>query len=167
VIPDADAMRVDRYRDRVATPMLPAGQKRTGPTHPWRWVIVGVVVIVVLNLAIFGLDSSDTAPEGRTLPSTIDSVTPAPGELIRLQDTVGAVLRDDLTGVLVLDGVEIPEDQLERVVPLAVVTFRPGTDQDLESFEAGEHTLTVLYWEQGKPRPGKPGAYSWSFRAGA
>ena len=130
-------------------------------------VIVGAVVIIVLNLAIFGLDSSDTSPEGRTLPSTLDSVTPSPGELVRLQDTIGADLRDDLTGVLLLDGVEIPEDQLERVVPLAVVTFRPGKDQDLESFEAGEHTLTVLYWEQGKERPAKPDSYSWSFRAGA
>jgi hypothetical protein len=142
--------------------MLPAAEKRRStPAHPWRWAIVGVVVIVVLNLAIFGLDSSDTSPKGRTLPSTIDSITPAAGELIRLQDTIGADLRDDLTGVLVLDGVEIPEDQL------AVVTFRPGTDQDLESFEAGEHTLTVRYWEQGKPRPAEPDAYSWSFRAGA
>jgi hypothetical protein len=149
--------------------MLPAaaGRRRSSPAHPWRWVIVGAVVIIVLNLAIFGLDSSDTSPKGRTLPSTIDSITPAAGELIRLQDTIGADLRDDLTGVLLLDGVEIPEDQLERVVPLAVVTFRPGTDQDLESFEAGEHTLTVLYWEQGKPRPAKPDSYSWSFRAGA
>jgi len=153
--------------DAVASPMLPTARPRRTPAHPWRWVIVAVVVIAALNLAIFGLSSSDTSPEGRTLPSTIDSLTPPPGELIRLQDTIGADLRDDLTGVLLLDGVEIPEDQLERVVPLASVTFRPGPDQDLERFEAGEHTLTVLYWEQGKPRPANPDSYSWSFRAGA
>jgi len=152
----------------MATPALPPPEKRrTAPAHLWRWVIVGAVVIIVLNLAVFGLDSTDTSPEGRTLPSTLDSVTPSPGELVRLQDTIGADLRDDLTGVLLLDGVEIPEDQLERVVPLAVVTFRPGEDKDLESFEAGEHTLTVLYWEQGKERPARPDSYSWSFRAGA
>jgi hypothetical protein len=130
-------------------------------------VIVGVVAIVVLNLAIFGLDSSDTSPEGRTLPSTIDALTPPPGELVRLQDTIGADLRDGLTGVLLLDGVEIPEDQLERVDPLSIVTFRPGPDQELERFEPGEHNLTVLFWEQGEPRPADPDSYSWSFRAGA
>jgi len=135
--------------------------------HPWRWAIVGLVVIVVLNLVFIALDESDTSPNGRTLPSTIDALTPAPGELVRLQDTVGADLRDDLTGVLVLDGQEIPEDQLERVVPLAEVTFRPGPDKDLERFEPGVHNLTVLYWPQGKARPAKPGSYSWSFRAGA
>jgi hypothetical protein len=130
-------------------------------------VVVGIVAIAVLNLAIFGFSQSDTSPEGRTLPNTIDALTPAPGELVRLQDTIGADLRDDLTGVLLLDGVEIPEDQLERIVPLGIVTFRPGPDQDLEKLEAGEHTLTVLYWEQGKERPKQPGSYSWSFRAGA
>jgi len=130
-------------------------------------VLAGAVVLIVLNLGVVALDQSDTSPGGRTLPSTIDSLIPAPGELIRLQDTVGADLRDDLTGVLVLDGVEIPEDQLERVVPLAQVTFRPGADQELERFEAGEHSLAVLYWPQGKPRPTNPGSYSWSFRAGA
>jgi hypothetical protein len=128
---------------------------------------VAVVVVVVLNLAVVALSESDTSPGGRTLPSAIDSVTPAPGELIRLQDTIGADLRDDLTGVLVLDGAEIPEDQLERVIPLAQVTFRPGPGQDLEKLEPGEHTLVVLYWPQGKPRPADPNAYSWSFRAGA
>jgi len=128
---------------------------------------VAVVVLVVLNLAVLALDQSDTAPAGRTLPSALDSLTPAPGELVRLQDTIGADLRDDLTGVLVLDGAEIPEDQLERVVPLAQVTFRPGPDQDLERFEPGQHTLVVRYWPQGKPRPANPRSYSWSFRAGA
>ena len=135
--------------------------------HPWRWVVVAGIVIVVLNLALIGLDESDTTPGGHTLPSAVDSVTPAPGELVRLQDTVGADLRDDLTGVLVLDGAEIPEDQLERVIPLAQVTFRPGPDQDLEKLEPGEHTLVVLYWPQGKERPARPASYSWSFRAGA
>lgn len=128
---------------------------------------MAVVVLAALNLAVIALDESDTSPAGRDLPSAIDSVTPAPGELVRLQDTIGADLRDDLTGVLVLDGAEIPEDQLERVVPLAQVTFRPGPDQDLTSFEAGDHTLEVLYWPQGKPRPSRPSSYSWSFRAGA
>jgi hypothetical protein len=135
--------------------------------HPWRWAIVALVVVVVLNLVFVALDESDTSPGGRTLPSTIDGLTPAPGELVRLQDTIGADLRDDLTGVLVLDRQEIPEDQLDRVVPLAEVSFRPGPDKDLERFEPGVHTLTVLYWPQGKARPAKPGSYSWSFRAGA
>jgi len=135
--------------------------------HPWRWVIVGVVVVAVLNLGVLLLSQSDTQPQGRTLPSTIDSVSPGPGELARLQDTITADLRDDLTGVLVIDGQEVPEDQLDRIVPLAQVSFRPGPDTDLARFEPGEHTVVVYFWPQGKERPERPDAYSWRFRAGA
>ena len=130
-------------------------------------MIVGVVVVAVLNLGALLLSQSDTRPQGRTLPSTIDSVSPGPGELARLQDTITADLRDDLTGVLVIDGQEVPEDQLDRIVPLAQVSFRPGPDTDLARFEPGEHTVVVYFWPQGKERPERPDAYSWRFRAGA
>ena len=130
-------------------------------------MIVGVVVLVVLNLGVVLLSQSDTQPQGRTFPSTIDSVSPGPGEIARLQDTITADLRDDLTGVLKIDGAEVPEDQLERIVPLAQVSFRPGPDKDLVRFEAGLHTVVVEYWQQGKERPANPGVYSWTFRAGA
>ena len=147
--------------------LRPASDGRRVVAHPWRWAVVGLVAVVVLNLVVIALAESDTSPGGRTLPSAIDSLTPEPGELIRPQDTIGADLRDDLTGVLVLDGAEIPEDQLDRVVPLAQVTFRPGPDQDLESLPTGERKLVVLYWPQGKPRPAHPASYSWTFRVGA
>lgn len=150
------------------TPPAPeAGGRPPWFLHPWRWVIVGAVVVVVLNLGVVLLSQSDTQPEGRTLPSTVESVSPGPGELARLQDTVTADLRDDLTGVLVIDGAEVPEDQLERIVPLASVSFRPGALKHLTRFEPGQHTVAVYYWPQGKERPARPGVYSWDFRAGA
>ena len=138
--------------------------------HPWRLAIVSVICLAVLNLGIVLMTQSDTAPEGQKPVSAngaIESVSPGPGELARLQDTITVDLRDDLTGVLLLDGQEVPEDQLERIVPLAEVSFRPGADKDLEKFEPGQHTVVVYYWPQGKERPANPAAYSWTFRAGA
>ena len=135
--------------------------------HPWRIALVVGIVLVVANLGVLLLNQSDTTDELRDFPEAIDDVQPAPGELIRPQDTVTADLRDDLTGVLVLDGVEIPEDQTERVVPLGQVSFRPGEDKDLQRFEPGTHQLVVQYWPQGKARPDTPGEYGWTFRVGA
>jgi hypothetical protein len=135
--------------------------------HPWRLVITAVVLLAVLNLGILLFSQSDTRREGRNLPSTIDTLNPLPGEIIRVSDTITADLRNDLTGVLLIDGAEVPEDQTDRVVPLGEISFRPGSDKDLTKFTPGLHTATVLYWEQGKERPKKPGAYAWSFRAGA
>jgi hypothetical protein len=135
--------------------------------HPWRVAIVVGVLLVVVNLFVFMLDQSDTKREGRSFPVNIDTVSPRPGELIRPQDTITADLRADLTGVLVLDGQRIPEDQLDRVTTLGEVSFRPGNDKDLDELAPGAHSVAVLYWEQGKPEPVRPSSYSWSFRVGA
>ena len=135
--------------------------------HPGRIAVVAVIVIAVANLAVWGLSQSDTSTNGTALPATIESITPQSGQLIRLQDTLSADLRDDLTGVLVIDGAEVPEDQLERVVPLAQVSFRPSPKSDLTKFEPGDHTVVIKYWQQGKPRPTNPNSFSWRFRAGA
>jgi len=135
--------------------------------HPWRVAIVVGALLLVANLFVFLLSQSDTKREGRAFPPAVDAVAPLPGELIRPQDTIIADLRADLTGVLVLDGQEVPEDQLDRVTTLGQVSFRPGPDKDLDEFAPGPHTAVVRYWEQGKPRPAHPASYSWSFRVGA
>ena len=136
--------------------------------HPWRVAIVLAALVVVGNLAVIVLDKSDTTVQtARNLPNAIQSLSPEPGSLARLQDTVTADLRDNLTGVLVVDGHEIPEDQTDRVASLAEVSFRPGPGKDLNKFDAGTHTVTVLYWPQNKDRPANPASYTWQFRTGA
>ena len=139
--------------------------------HPWRIAIVVGALVVVANLGIWGLHQSDTSRTGRDFPNAIDSLSPEPGEIIRPQDTITADLRNDLTGVLILSGPgfreEIPEDQLQRVVPLGEVSFRPGATQDLRQFAPGAWSAVVEFWQQGKSRPAHPGVFSWSFRVGA
>lgn len=125
-------------------------------------------LLAVANLGIFVLARSDTSRESTTgLPFDIVSLQPRPGELIRPQDTVSVQLRTNLTGVLVLDGQEIPEDQVDRVPELGEVSFRPGAGKDLRQFPPGLHALEVRYWLQGKARPAHPAAFAWTFRVGA
>jgi hypothetical protein len=136
--------------------------------HPWRVAIVVAALFLVGNLvAIYILDGADTRREGRTFPVAIDTVTPRPGEIIRPQDDIVADLDPTLTGVLLIRGQEVPEDQTDRVVNLGELAFRPGPGKDIEAFEPGTYTATVLYWPQGKARPANPAGYSWSFRVSA
>jgi hypothetical protein len=141
--------------------------------HPWRIAIVVGALVVVANLGIWGLHQSDTSRGGREFPNAIDTLSPEPGEIIRPQDTVTADLRNDLRGVLILSGPgfseEIPEDQLERVVPLGEVSFRPGPGQDIRQFAPGNWSAVVKFWPQtkGVNPPKHPGSFSWSFRVGA
>ena len=131
--------------------------------HPWRFALVAVVVLVVVNLFYFLGTEQETEQPENALPIAVESVTPAPGQI--LQDEIVADLANTFTGVLVIDRVEVPEDQLTRVVDLGQVSFRPGPEKDVEKFEPGLHTVVVLFWEQGRERPRKPSAYSWTFRA--
>jgi hypothetical protein len=136
--------------------------------HPWRVAIVAVALLAVVNLAIILLATADTSsPDRASLPDVIESITPGQNELTGLVDDVSVDLLDNLTGVLVIDGVEIPEDQLARVPELGVITFRPGPDKELSRFRAGDNTVVVRYWERTRERPASPASFGWTFRAAA
>lgn len=136
--------------------------------HPWRVAVVAIGLFAILNLGAILIANSDTTPGGNaTLPTDIESISPEKGALAGLVDDVTVDLRDNYTGVLVIDGVEIPEDQLSRVAELGIISFRPGADKDISRFRAGENTVEVLYWPRTKARPDNPFRYSWRFRAAA
>lgn len=146
----------------------PAARKKL-VEHPGRVAIVIGTLAVVISLGVVLLDRSDTDTRAeRIYPTAVEVVTPRPGELVRRQDTITADLRNGLTGVLLIDGREIPLDQLEIVKPLSQISFRPGPGKEIESLDAREHTATVLYWVGTQlDRPTKVSSYSWRFRAGA
>ena len=152
-------------------PSTPTGTptRRRSIQHPWRVAIVVGAVLLVLNLGVILLSTADTTQGGRrALPNDVESIAPERGELTGLVDTVSVDLRDDMTGVLVIDGVEIPEDQLERVVGLQVVSFRPGPGQEIPRFRAGDNTVVVEYWRgRLQDRPANPYTFGWTFRASA
>ena len=138
--------------------------------HPGRVAIVAIALLVVVNLVIFLANESDTSPQGeKALPVDIQAVSPEPNQITGLIDTVTVDLADQYTGVLVIDGVEIPEDQLDRVVGIQTVSFRPGPDKEIGRFRAGQNDVTVRYWNgrlQDRPK-GKEYSFSWSFVAKA
>jgi hypothetical protein len=147
-----------------------APERRRLFKHPGRVAIVAVTLLVVANLGIILLNEQDTSQTGpKALPQDIEAVSPLPGELTGLVDTVSVDLADRYTGVLVIDGVEIPEDQLQRVEGIQTVSFRPGPGKEFSQFRAGENTVTVKYWDgrlQDRPANGLY-SYSWTFKASA
>jgi hypothetical protein len=142
--------------------------------HPGRVAIVVIALIVVLNLSIVLLNNADTSPGGSNpLPATVESVSPEPGTIAGPVDTITVDLDDSLTGVLLIKHagryVEIPEDQLDRVVELGQISFRPGPGKDITRFDPGETDVSVLYWSKTRPggRPKHPASYSWNFQVKA
>lgn len=149
----------------MTTPLRPLPSGTAAPRRRLRLqtMLLAVAGVVAVNLLVAAvvIGGSEEGPE---LPSTIESVIPAPGAGILAQDDVGADLLDTFTGVILIDGVEIPEDQLRINLPLGEVSFRPGEGKDIARLEEGLHSATIVYWPQDRSREDAK-SFTWQFRA--
>jgi hypothetical protein len=76
-------------------------------------------------------------------------------------------LRSGLTGVIVLNGKRIPEDQLLIDNATGTISFRPGPGKEISRLPAGANDAAVLYWNQTQAEPAKPKSFGWTFRVTA
>ena len=109
---------------------LPPPSAAAAPTRRRLFKHPGRVAIVAITLLVGAQPRHPPAQRVRqhaertkALPADIEAVSPAPNELTGLIDDVTRRPRRQYTGVLVIDGVEIPEDQLDRVVGIQSVTL--------------------------------------------
>ena len=139
--------------------------------HPGRVAVIVIALVVVANLAFFLGRESDTSEKGPgglpPLPSEIESISPERGEITGLVDSIEVDLNDNYTGDLAIDGITIPEDQLERTEQLGLIQFRPGPGKEITRLRTGENTVVVTFWPRIQDRPDTPPTFSWRFRAAA
>lgn len=112
---------------------------------------VFLLVVVVAN-------SQDPNPGP---PEEIVAVIPEDnGQLLR-QDSVGVTTLPTWSCELVIDGVRIPEAEIEGTEELGECLFRPGEDKQFETLEPGLHTARVTVFDQANPDDNA--SYSWQF----
>ena len=113
-----------------------------------------IVMSLLVAAAIGGLWWVVTAPQGAdgpTLPSTVEAVSPEGGNLDLRQATIAADLAPGYTGYLMIDGVEVPRDDLQIVDALNSVALRPTPESDYAELAPGAHCATVVYHRIGEP----------------
>lgn len=138
--------------------------------HPWRVVIVVAGLALVVNLAIVLGTSSDTSDRGQQgVSKDVVQIRPGRGSIVNPLDDIEVRLRPGLTGVLVLNGKRLPEDQLLIDNATSTITFRPGSGKEVERLAAGTNDVAVLYWKQTEPEPppGERDSFGWTFRVAA
>lgn len=132
--------------------------------RPTQTVLMLGGALVAVNLLIVA-GSVSNRDDGPKLPKAIQSVIPAPGTLIRLQDDVGADLDDLYIGRLQINGIDIPDDQTVIVRPLGKVTFRPGEGKEIERLAEGRNSATIFFVPQDETRGEPERSYTWEFLA--
>jgi hypothetical protein len=153
-----------------------------------RLLLVSVVIAAGLVLIVLGFRSSVTGRKAMALPPTIEDIDPVRGAVrVPAQTEVFVDLQAGYTGVLVIDGVELetydpnpPEGSPTSVTIVpgqqvtlpattiyergnATLTFVPTKGAPIESFEQGNHTVTVIYWKIVGGSRDRARSYTWTF----
>lgn len=123
---------------------------------------MGLVAAIAIGGIVYTF-SGPTSDDNPSRPAAVESVSPEGGNLDLRQVTIAADLAPGYTGYLTIDGVEVPEDDLQRVDALNSVTLRPQPDSDYRELEPGSHCAGVVYWRIGRPRT-EAQTHSWCFR---
>jgi len=139
------------------------------PEHPERVAFVAVVVLIVVNLAIFGTRKEVRGTAAPERPTGIVQLSPQEDELVLAQSSVIVDLRPTYTAQLSLDGHLIPDDQVDVQSNIFELSFQPTPDHDIHRFAPGTHTATVEFWPRTKTfEQAKAGrllsSYTWTFK---
>lgn len=130
--------------------------------------------------AVVGLSYADTGEgEDRGDPAIVD-LSPPDGAQSPRQTSLGAELVPGYDGRIIVNGIEVPEEQMEGArdpattdpVDLAEngvrpnnrnrVFFRPGPGKVIEELERGTVAITVRYFPEGRPEQER--TISWTIR---
>lgn len=128
-------------------------------------LLLGFAIALGVMLIYFGVSfGADSSKDRLLLPTGVERLIPAENAYEVRQSQIGADLAPGYTGILQLDGVEIPEDELTRTEALNIVAFTPKAGTTYGALEAGRHTATVVYWRETESRESAL-SHTWGFVA--
>jgi hypothetical protein len=138
-----------------------------------------LLIAGALALIIYGFASAETGDQAVEINDpAIERVIPAPGSLVLRQSQVGADLAPGYRGVLVIDGNELPTEDVQTAggnpnagpisgaqfdPALNTVLYLPREGAVLPDFAPGEHHITVVYWKMDETRD-QARQFDWTFK---
>ncbi len=153
------------------------------PPDPWRWprrLLMACALGAAIAFLVVTLQKSPESasrPGAVTDPAVVRSV-PEPGAHVLRQTSVGVELLPGYDGELTIDGVSIPEDQLDGAIApgnpsydpeLGIrpnnrnhVFFTPGPDKAIDRYRTGEVHVTARFWNIADGRSASR-TVSWAF----
>jgi hypothetical protein len=91
-------------------------------------------------------------PNAPQLDEIVEQLFPPRDSEALRQQQVGVDLGAPYTGILVINGVEIPEDELQRRPELNQVFFQPGDGLAVEELSPGRNCVTAVVWREPESR---------------
>jgi hypothetical protein len=130
---------------------------------------IGAALVAAAALGVFAftfivLDEGDDDPvlQGGDA-AVVENLIPRRNSQVPQQSGVGIDLVPGWDGTLVLDGVEIPRDQLVLTPELGLIEFTPGPDRAVEELSAGQNCVTAIIWRMDDGRGVDDRTIPWCF----
>jgi hypothetical protein len=145
----------------------PRAEPFTG--YGWRFKVLAAVMLTVafgaLVLAYQRVSDDDGDPIVRSggTSAFVEALLPARDSQVVQQTTVGIDLASGWDGTLVVDGREVPDDQLVRRPSLNRVEFTPGEGRVVAALPAGRQCVRAIVWETRVGRGGGSRDVRWCF----
>jgi hypothetical protein len=159
-----DASPAEASASETSAPVAPVA---VGGWPTWlRRTVIVVALAVGLAGAVWGAQSSSVGTEGNPLDPAIVTLAPRDGAQALRQTSVGAELVPGYDGRLTINGISIPEEQMDGAIdPDSVsaaelqrygirpnsknrVFFTPGPGKVIEEYDTGRVDITVRFFEE-------------------
>lgn len=131
---------------------------------PYRVGVSLVLALAVSMMYVAFVTSVDRTGEDSARDQRVVTVEPAADSAALRQSRIFVQLASDYTGVLIVDGAEIPEDQLDRSEGLNTASYMPGPGTETGELKPGQRCAQVVYWLATSSREAGPNEYKWCWQ---
>ncbi len=122
------------------------------------YALLGIALAAIIGGSIFLIPAGN--PE--QLPDAVERYAPGDGDLAINPVKVMIDLKPNYEARFVIDGVPIPQDQVNSIFETGRHEFEPGEGKVIERWTPGEHTVVVSWL--GGTRSTDAGSLVWTFR---
>jgi hypothetical protein len=119
-------------------------------------VVAALIVTFAVTAFVLAYFSAQDGTDDPVLESGnaefVETLIPQRNAQVPQQSSVGIDLASDWTGVLVINDVEIPQDELQITDELGLIQYTPGPDRAVEQLQTGINTITAVVWPRSQSR---------------
>lgn len=133
-------------------------------------LLVAGMVVAAMGALFAGVRATETGSDdpvtvsGR--PDVVEHLIPRAGAEVIRQAELGIDLAPGYEGALVLNGIEIPPEELRLVPAQNQVFFTPGEGKVVERLNAGPNCAEAVVWKSSRGRgTANDESFRWCFKA--
>lgn len=130
----------------TARPARPAPAEPAGRTWLRRGAIAALVLVAIGLFVGAGMLADTDDPQVVVGGGIVEALTPGEATSVVQQSIVSIDLAPGWTGELTINGIAIPEEQLQRNDALNLISFQPLDDHVIERLQAGQNCATAAVW---------------------